>query len=215
MSTMLLLALATSGLISKFKIKNYPFPALAHIIKRASLSAPSRRQPSGPGPYFSMLVCIGHKSLLKHPKQTPCGQGCLGADLDGEPAQATYNYRIVVGQVGYLKGNSRPDIEFAYSQCARFSNEPKRSHEKALKHIGIYLKGTRENGLILRPKDIENLPIDCYVDANFAGLWGFEDKQDPTSVTSRTGFIIFVAYCPVLWQSKLKTDIATSIMEAE
>jgi hypothetical protein len=33
--TMIILALATSGLISKFKIKNYPFQALAHIIKMA------------------------------------------------------------------------------------------------------------------------------------------------------------------------------------
>jgi hypothetical protein len=151
----------------------------------------------------------------QYPKQTPCEQGCLGADLNGEPVQATYNYRGVVGQVGYLKGHSRPDIEFAYSQCAQFSNNPKRSHEKAVEHIGLYLKGTRNNGLILRPKDIDNLPIDCYVDADFAGLWGFEDKEDPTSLRSRTGFVIFVADCPVSWQSKLQTDIATSTMEAE
>jgi hypothetical protein len=32
---------------------------------------------------------------------------------------------------------------------------------------------------------------------------------------SRAGFVIFVADCPVLWQSKLQTDIATSTMEAE
>jgi hypothetical protein len=151
----------------------------------------------------------------QHPKQTPCEQGCLGADMNGEPAQATYNYCSVVGQVGYMKGHSRPDIEFAYIQCARFSNDPKRSHEKALEHIGLCLKGTRKNGLIIRPKDIENLPIDCYGDTDFAGLWDFEDKQDTTSVRSRTGFVIFVADCPVFWQSKLQTDIATSTMEAE
>jgi hypothetical protein len=67
----------------------------------------------------------------------------------------------------------------------------------------------------LRPKDIDNLLIDCYVDADFARLWGFEDKQDLTSVRSRTVFVIFVANCPVFWQSKLQTDIVTSTMEAE
>jgi hypothetical protein len=146
----------------------------------------------------------------QHPKSTPAEQGCLRADLDGEPAQGTYNHRSVIGQVGYLKGHSRPGVNFVASQCARFSNNPKRSHEKALERIGLYLKG-----LILNPKDIYNLPIDCYVDTDFAGLWGHKDNQNPTSVKSRTGFIIFVANCPVFWQSKLQSDVATSTMEAE
>jgi hypothetical protein len=34
-------------------------------------------------------------------------------------------------------------------------------------------------------------------------------------VKSRSGFIIFLANCPVVWTSKLQTDIATSMMEAE
>jgi hypothetical protein len=77
------------------------------------------------------------------------------------------------------------------------------------------LKGTRKNGIILRPKDNENLRIDCYVDDDFAGLWDFEDKHDPTSARSRIGFIILVADFPVFWQSRLQTDIVTSAMEAE
>jgi hypothetical protein len=39
--------------------------------------------------------------------------------------------------------------------------------------------------------------------------------QDPSCVKSRTGYIIFIADCPVLWVSRLQTDIATSTMEAE
>jgi hypothetical protein len=144
-----------------------------------------------------------------------CEQGCLGTDLDGEPPRATYSYCSVIGQTGYLKGHSRPYIKLAHSQCACFSNNPKRSHDKALGHIRIYLKGTRKNGLILKQKEIDNLPIDCYVDANFVELWGFEDKQDPTSVKKRTGFIIFVADVPLFWQKKLQTYIAISMMEAE
>jgi hypothetical protein len=139
----------------------------------------------------------------------------MGADLDGEPPHTTYKYRIIVGQVGYLKGHSRPDIEFTYSQCTHFSNNPKRSHEKAVEYIVLYLKGTRKNDIILRPKDIDNLPIYCCVDADFAGLWGFKDTQDPASTRSRTRFVIVVVDCPVFWQSKLQTGIATSTMEAD
>jgi hypothetical protein len=46
----------------------------------------------------------------QHLKQMPCEQGCLGADLDGEPPHATYNYRSVLGQVGYLKDYTFRDI---------------------------------------------------------------------------------------------------------
>jgi hypothetical protein len=44
------------------------------------------------------------------------------------------------------------------------------SHEDALIRIGRYLKGTLHNGLVLTPSD--NFKIDCYPDADFAGLWG-------------------------------------------
>jgi hypothetical protein len=85
-----------------------------------------------------------------------------------------------------------------------------------LERIGQYLKATGDKSLILHPKIHKGrLDIDCYVDADFAGLWGYEDKQDPSSIKSRTGYVIFIADCPVLWVSRLQTDIATSTMEAE
>ena len=42
-----------------------------------------------------------------------------------------------------------------------------------------------------------------------------EDDQDPTCVRSRTGYIITIGDCPVLWSSKLQIETALSIMEAE
>ena len=59
------------------------------------------------------------------------------------------------------------------------------------------------------------LKIDCYPDADFAGLWTHDDKQDPHCVRSRTGYVICLSYCPVLWKRKLQTEIALSTMEAE
>jgi hypothetical protein len=88
-----------------------------------------------------------------------------------------------------------------------------RSHEEALKRIGRYLKGTINEGLVLRPS--ESLNIDCYVDADFAGLCPHEDNHDPTFVQSRTGFAICISNCPVIWSSKLQGDISTLTMEAE
>jgi hypothetical protein len=42
-----------------------------------------------------------------------------------------------------------------------------------------------------------------------------EDKQDPISVKSRTGYVIMYRGAPLLWVSKMQTQIALSTMEAE
>eukprot|EP00956_Cyclotella_meneghiniana_P013545 scaffold19631_cov45-Cyclotella_meneghiniana.AAC.1 len=112
----------------------------------------------------------------------------------------------------YLSGHSRPDIAFAVHQCARYTFKPTSRHFAALKRIGRYLKGTADKGLILRPS--KHLHVDCFPDADFAGLYNHEDSQDPHCVRSRTGYVILVAGCPVLWKSKLQTKIALSTMEA-
>ncbi|KAL7480099.1 hypothetical protein ACHAW6_005808 [Cyclotella cf. meneghiniana] len=57
--------------------------------------------------------------------------------------------------------------------------------------------------------------IACYPDADFAGLYGHEDSQDPHYTHSRTGFLIIVFNCSILWKSKLQREIALSTMEAE
>ena len=89
----------------------------------------------------------------------------------------------------------------------------RKRHEVAIKRIGRYLKATRDKGLILNPS--KELRVDCYADADFAGLYGYESATDPTCVRSRTGFVITVANCPVLWVSRLQESTALSTMEAE
>lgn len=143
---------------------------------------------------------------------TPAEYGGLPKDLQGAEAQATWNYRSVLGMMLYLC-NTRPEIQFSVSQCARFTAHPKQSHEVALKRIGRYLKGTRERGLVLNPAD--SLELELFVDADFAGLHGYEDPDDPSSVKSRTGYVICIAKCPVLWVSRLQTETALSTMMAE
>jgi hypothetical protein len=110
-------------------------------------------------------------------------------------------------------GHSWPDISFATHQCARYTHSPKQTHEDALKQIGQYLKGTIKNGLILNPSN--TFEIDCYPDADFAGLWTQEDTHDPHCVRSRTDYVICLANCPVIWKSKLQTEIALSTMDTE
>eukprot|EP00956_Cyclotella_meneghiniana_P017551 scaffold28812_cov78-Cyclotella_meneghiniana.AAC.4 len=70
-----------------------------------------------------------------------------------------------------------------------------------------------ERGMIMTPT--LDPRVDCYPDAGFAGLYGHEDFQDPHCARSRTGYVILAFGCPILWKSKLQTEIALSTMEAE
>ena len=71
----------------------------------------------------------------------------------------------------------------------------------------------RNKGLVLTPT--RELYIHAYPDADFAGLYGYEDSFNPVCVRSRSGFVTNVASCPVLWKAVLQTEITTSTMEAE
>ena len=160
-----------------------------------------------------VIEALGLDSKLSTSKWTPAEATPLTRDTDGEPPESSFSYSSVVGMLLYLSGHSRPDIAYAVNCCARHMFSPRLSHEKALKRIGRYLKATREKGLILNPS--KELCVDAYPDADFAGLYGHEKSTDPSCAKSRTGFLINVANCPVLWMSKLQTETALSTMEAE
>jgi hypothetical protein len=160
-----------------------------------------------------IIKALGLDSKYSTSCDTPAEKAPLPRDVDGPPASGTLNYASIIGMLLYLTGHSRLDCSFATNQCARYTFAPTRKHENALIQIGRYLKGTINKGLILSPS--ETLHIDCYPDSDFAGLWKYEDSQDPHCVRSRTGYVITLANCPILWSSKLQTEIALSTMEAE
>jgi hypothetical protein len=147
------------------------------------------------------------------PKSTPAAAAPLGSDKQGVPFHETWSYPAAVGMLLYLSSNTRPDIQFAVHQVARFSHAPKQSHAQALKQIIRYLQGTKTRGIRFEPNLKSGL--DCYVDADFAGLYGYEDDQDPVSVKSRTGFVLTLFGCPIIWSSKLQTEITLSSTAAE
>jgi hypothetical protein len=148
-----------------------------------------------------------------HKACTPASTTPVGADRDGDPFDELWEYATVVGMLMYLAANTRPDIAYAVHQAARYTHAPKASHAVAVKRILRYLCGTQDKGIIFKTN--RSNKIDCHVDADFAGLFGVEDGQDPISVKSRTGYVIFFSGVPLLWVSKLQTLIALSTMDAE
>ena len=125
-----------------------------------------------------------------------------------------FDYRSIIGKMNYLEKSTRPDISCAVHQCARFTADPKMQHGKAVKHIGRYLAGSAQQGLIYKPDITKSL--ECFVDSDFSGNWNKEDADsDMDTARSRTGYVIRYAGCPIVWGSKLQTHIALSSTEAE
>ena len=158
-----------------------------------------------------------------NPAKTPAS-GTLCRDLDGPGRQEEWNMRSVIGMMMYLCNNTRCDIAFAVNQVARFANNPRRSHEVAVKRIAKYLKASlytddqgieRVRGTIFKSDPSVRLQMDMFCDSDFAGLHGIESQDDPSSARSRTGFVVMLGDLPLLWQSKLQTCQALSTAESE
>ena len=82
-----------------------------------------------------------------------------------------------------------------------------------MKRICRYLQGTKDNGLVFNPS--KKLVVDCYADADFAGLWGHENTQEPICARGRTGFVVIFFNCLLFWVSKIQTEIAISTLHSE
>ena len=174
------------------------------------------------GPNECLLTQTGMiDKVLEATKMTHCN-GCdtpatvdpLHADKDGAPSAEAWRYDSIIGMLMFLAGNTRPDIAYAVHQAARFTHGARNLHAAGrIKQILQYLHKAKTEGLILRPHF--ELCLDCYVDADFGGLFSVEDKQNPIGVKSRAGYVILYHGAPLLRVSKMQTQIVLSTMEAE
>ena len=156
---------------------------------------------------------VGVDESVTKGRANPVVKPLLSKDLDGPERKCKWKYRTATGMLGYLQHSTRPDISMATHQCAKFNNDPRLSHERAIKRIVRYLLDTKDKGIIFKP-DLSR-GLECFVDAEFAGGWKDCDHSTAESVLSRTGFVIMFAGCPLTWCSKLQTEIALSTTEAE
>jgi hypothetical protein len=161
----------------------------------------------------SIIADLGFKDNTKG-KDTPApSTASIDRDLNGKEHSESWEYRSVIGKLNFLEKSTRPDIAFAVHQCARYSSNPKESHSAAVRYIVRYLMTTRDKGLVLRPNGHSFV---CYVDADFQGGWDIKTAaEDSTTAKSRTAYIVMYGGCPIVWASKMQTDIALSTTESE
>jgi hypothetical protein len=185
------------------------------------------------GPDFIGRIHMTQKGLIKkvihytgmdecNPNWTPASQVALGADADSSEKHEDcfkWSYATAVGMLQYLAMNTRPDISFAVSQVSRFTQGAKKSHGVAIKTIVRYLKRTEDKGTYLDNDECYDrdgcFKLECFVDADFAGLYKQDPDESPSSAKSRTGYIIRLAGAPLVWKSKLQTEISLSTLESE
>ncbi|GKC37024.1 retrovirus-related pol polyprotein from transposon TNT 1-94 [Tanacetum coccineum] len=127
----------------------------------------------------------------------------LTKDVEGESVDNT-KYRGMIGSLLYLTA-SKPDIMFSVCLCARFQEDPKISHLKAVKRIFRYVKGTMHLGLWYpKGSDIETI---VYSNSDHAG-----DYMDQKSTS---GICTFMGFCLRSWFSKKQTALAIYTTKAE
>ena len=143
-----------------------------------------------------------------NPNWTPASTTPLGTGPNGGPLNELWNYISLIGMMLYFTANTRPNCALAVSQAARFSHDPKKAHATAVKTIIRYLDRTYDKEMIVRPTGV--LSLEDYVDASFARSYAVEPAENPVSVKSGTGIIIFLAGCPLIWKSQIQSSIALS-----
>ena len=112
-------------------------------------------------------------------------------------------YREAVGSLMYAAMGTRPDIAFAVSTVAQFSDNPGWAHWEAVKRIFKYLRGTQKLELVYGG---EKRGLEGYVDADGA-------SQEHRRAIS--GFVFLVDGGAVSWSSKKQELVTLSTTEAE
>ena len=141
------------------------------------------------------------------PRSTPCEQKLNYTD-DAALLSDVSMYREAVGSLIYLTVCTRPDLSFIVSKLSQYFNEPTVEHFFTVKHVLRYLKGTSDKKLCYS-KSNENLGIQAYSDANWAG-----DVKDRCSTT---GYCVTLSQGGTLvsWKTKKQPTVALSTCEAE
>jgi hypothetical protein len=132
---------------------------------------------------------------------------------DSPDHDRSFHYRRVIGKLNYLEKGSRSDISYIVHQCARFVENPKVEHAKAIRWLARYLRATRDKGTIYRPTHARGLEV--FVDASFSQDWNKNECLDRDTARSRHGYYIMYAGCPIQWKSQLQTEICLSSTESE
>ena len=126
------------------------------------------------------------------PVSTPADtNSILTASKSDSDSVIGFPYRSAVGALIHLCV-TRPDLNYAVGQYAKYSANPNQSHVNAFKRILAYVKGTRNHGICFGSNNKNCLVAFC--DADHA--------RDMDDRKSTTGYVILLNGGPVAWGSR-------------
>ena len=109
----------------------------------------------------------------------------------------------------YLAKYSRPDIANTVRELAKGMQGPTPNAFKQMKRVLKFVIDTKDYGLRMEPKLEQEAIWDMkvYTDSDWAG-----DKDTRKSVS---GYVLYLANCPICWKSRQQKVISLSSSEAE
>ena len=127
-------------------------------------------------------------------------------DKDEDETHTNNDYTACIGELLYAAHTTRPDILYAITTLAQFTQKPSTEHWTAVKRVYRYLKGTADHKLTYggdRSTSIEPLR---FVDAD----WGSNEHRKSIS-----GYVFTIAGGAIAWSAKKQARVALSTAEAE
>ena len=145
---------------------------------------------------------------------------------------AGFSYRSVLGALIYAYVVARPDIGYAVTTLARFSDRPAKIHYDALRRVARYLRMTKSWGLLYwRHTILPSLPVGLHQPlpsdsslptfpepAHPTLLAGYVDAAHATDLITRrsiTGLVFMFCGGPIAYKAKIQPTVSTSSTEAE
>jgi hypothetical protein len=143
-----------------------------------------------------------------------------------------FSYRSVLGALIYAYVVARPDIGYADTTLARFSDHPAKIHYDALRRVARYLRMTKHWGIFYwRHSKLSSLPSGLFEvmspDLSLPDfpqsqvaieLTGYVDAAHATDLHTRrsiTGLVFMFGGGPIAYKSKIQPTVSTSSTEAE
>ncbi|KAG7554673.1 Reverse transcriptase RNA-dependent DNA polymerase [Arabidopsis suecica] len=151
------------------------------------------------------LDIINEAGLLgTKPAPTPMELNHKLASVTSHVYEDPEQYRRLVGRFIYLT-ITRPDLSYPVHILSQFMATPLVAHWEAALRLVRYLKGSPDQGILLRSDS--PLTLTAYCDSDLSAC--------PRTRRSLSAYVVFLGASPISWKTKKQETVSSSSAEAE
>ncbi len=142
---------------------------------------------------------------------TPAECAPLPKDMSGSHVNSEFSYASVIGMLLYFQVTVAPILHLQYTKVlhkpSNQSSNPKLHLCRSVVLIVLVFLGINSDPLA-------QIHCQVYPDADFVGLFDYENFLESHCACSSTGSTFLIASCPILSKSMLQAKISMSTMES-